>query len=322
MLVAPAPLPTMMSMRKSSIARYSISSAERAIRCTSSMKSTSPGREARQERRQVARVLDRRTAGHPQRPAALVRDDHRERRLAEPGRAGQQDVVGGALLDARRVQQQLELPAHLLLTDELGEGCRPQRALDREFGLVDGLVGVAESSTGVLLPRRARAWRASGAAGRGRRRARPGVALSTAARTASAAARSLQPSPMSACVTCAATPGAASAPERTAERGAATLPASWTTMSFAVFGPMPETRRNGASSSAPTASAIWATLSAASTPSADFGPDAGHAEQLGEDDQLIAGLEAEQRQRVLADDEVRVQVHLVADVRGVRRRAG
>ena len=43
-------------------------------------------------------------------------------------------------------------------------------------------------------------------------------------------------------------------------------------MSFAVFGPMPETRRNGASSSAATASAICATLSAASTPSADFGP--------------------------------------------------
>ncbi len=43
MEVAPAPLPTMMSMRKSSIARYSISSALRAIRWISSMNSTSPG---------------------------------------------------------------------------------------------------------------------------------------------------------------------------------------------------------------------------------------------------------------------------------------
>ncbi len=40
---APAPLPTMMSMRKSSIARYSISSALRAMRWISSMNSTSPG---------------------------------------------------------------------------------------------------------------------------------------------------------------------------------------------------------------------------------------------------------------------------------------
>ena len=43
-------------------------------------------------------------------------------------------------------------------------------------------------------------------------------------------------------------------------------------MSFAVFGPMPDTRRNGASSSAATASAIWSTDNAESTPSADFGP--------------------------------------------------
>ena len=43
-------------------------------------------------------------------------------------------------------------------------------------------------------------------------------------------------------------------------------------MSLAVFGPMPETRRNGASSSADTASAICGTVSVERTPSADFGP--------------------------------------------------
>jgi hypothetical protein len=50
------------------------------------------------------------------------------------------------------------------------------------------------------------------------------------------------------------------------------LAASWTTMSFAVFGPIPETRRNGASSSFATASAICATLRADRTPRADLGP--------------------------------------------------
>ena len=64
MLVAPAPLPTMMSMRKSSIARYSISSAERAMRCTSSMKSTSPGVRLDSSAARSPGVLDRRTAGH------------------------------------------------------------------------------------------------------------------------------------------------------------------------------------------------------------------------------------------------------------------
>ena len=96
MLVAPAPLPTMMSMRKSSIARYSISSAERAMRWISSMKRTSPGvrvdsSAARSPACWIAGPLDMRSGR-----LALVRDDHRERRLAEPGRAGEQDVVGRA----------------------------------------------------------------------------------------------------------------------------------------------------------------------------------------------------------------------------------
>ena len=110
------------------------------------MNSTSPGREARQQRGEVAGVLDRRAARQPQRPAALVRDDHRERRLAEARRAGEQDVVGRALLDARGVEQQLQLAAHLLLADELRERGRPQRALDRELGLVEP--GSSASSAG------------------------------------------------------------------------------------------------------------------------------------------------------------------------------
>ena len=40
-------------------------------------------------------MLDRRAAGDPQRRAHLGGDDHGQRGLAEPGRPGQQDVVGG-----------------------------------------------------------------------------------------------------------------------------------------------------------------------------------------------------------------------------------
>ncbi len=50
------------------------------------------------------------------------------------------------------------------------------------------------------------------------------------------------------------------------------LPANDTTMSFAVFGPIPETRRNAPSSSRATACASSAGLIAASTPIALFGP--------------------------------------------------
>jgi len=79
------------------------------------------GNETRQERREIAGVLDRGTARHPQGPLALVGDDHGERRLAQSRRPGQQDVIGRALLDAGGIEEQLELAAHLLLPDELGQ---------------------------------------------------------------------------------------------------------------------------------------------------------------------------------------------------------
>ena len=89
-------------------------------------------------------------------------------------------------------------------------------------------------------------------------------------------------------------------------------------MSFAVFGPMPETRRNGASSSAATASAIWPTVSVDEHAERGLRPDPRDAEQLREDLQLVARLEAEQRQGVLAHDETRVQRQRLADVRRAR----
>ena len=167
------------------------------------------GREARQQRGEVAGVLDRRTAREPQRPAALVRDDHRERRLAESGRTGQQDVVGGPLLDARGVEQQLQLAAHLLLADELRERGRAQRALDRELGLVDGLRRRrAASSTDGLLPRGAERGERAGAAAPAPTRDRRPAHRRRRTRRASIATRSDQPSPTSACTTCAETAAA------------------------------------------------------------------------------------------------------------------
>ena len=148
MLVAPAPLPTMMSMRKSSIARYSISSARPRHPVDLVDEQHLAGHQARQQGGQIAGVLDGGAARHAQRPVALVGDDHRERRLAESRRTGEQDVVGRAVLHRGRVEQQLQLPAHLHLADELRERARSQRTLERELGLRLG--GRGDETLGVV----------------------------------------------------------------------------------------------------------------------------------------------------------------------------
>ncbi len=98
-----------------------------------------------QHGREIARVLDGGAAREPQGAAALLRHDHGERRLAEPGRAGEQDVVGRAVLHGRGREQQLQLAAHLDLADELGERSGAERALEGELGvgLGDGAGRVA-----------------------------------------------------------------------------------------------------------------------------------------------------------------------------------
>jgi hypothetical protein len=91
------------------------------------------GHQRRQDRGEVAGVLDRRTARHAQGATGLVRHDHRERGLPEPGRTGHQDVVGRAVLHRCGLEEQVELPADLALPDELGERLRAERAFEREF---------------------------------------------------------------------------------------------------------------------------------------------------------------------------------------------
>ena len=74
-----------------------------------------------QDRGEVAGVLDRRAAGDPQRDAELVGHDHRERRLAEARRAGEQHVVGWAVAASGRLEDEAELSAYALLADALAQ---------------------------------------------------------------------------------------------------------------------------------------------------------------------------------------------------------
>ncbi len=78
---------------------------------------------------EVAGVLDRRAGGDPQRHAQLGRDDHRQRGLAQPGRAGQQQVLGGDAARGGGLQHQPELLAHHRLPDEVRQPPGPQRRL-------------------------------------------------------------------------------------------------------------------------------------------------------------------------------------------------
>ena len=75
--------------------------------------------EVGQHRRQVAGALQRRAGRHPQRRAQLGGDDHRQRRLAQPGRAGQQDVIRCAAAVFGTLEDQLQLFTHPRLADEL-----------------------------------------------------------------------------------------------------------------------------------------------------------------------------------------------------------
>jgi hypothetical protein len=108
--------------------------------------------EAGEDGREVTGVGDRRTAGDPERRGHLVGDDHRQRGLAEPGRAGEQDVVGRPAAAASGLEHQPELLADPPLADHLVQGARAQSRLDgplvtfglgrREGGEVGLLVGL------------------------------------------------------------------------------------------------------------------------------------------------------------------------------------
>ena len=73
-----------------------------------------------QDRREVAAPLDRRAAGQLDLHAQLVRDDVGERRLAEAGRAVQQDVVERLPAHLGGGDKDGEVFLHLLLPDVIG----------------------------------------------------------------------------------------------------------------------------------------------------------------------------------------------------------
>ena len=105
--VAPGPLPTMTSTRKSSMAMYSSSSAARGQTVDLVDEQHLPGIQGAEDRGQVARMLDGGAGGHPDRHRKLVGHDHGQRGLAQTRRTGQQDVVRRDLAFAGGVQEQL-----------------------------------------------------------------------------------------------------------------------------------------------------------------------------------------------------------------------
>ena len=70
--------------------------------------------------------------------AELAADDLRERGLAEPGRAREQDVVERLAARLRRVERDRELLLDALLADEVGERLRAERALELLLAAVVG----------------------------------------------------------------------------------------------------------------------------------------------------------------------------------------
>jgi hypothetical protein len=82
--------------------------------------------EARQDRGEVALALDRRPRNRADADAELVADDERERRLAEPRRACEQNVIERLAPRLRRVERDRELLLDALLSDEVVERARPK----------------------------------------------------------------------------------------------------------------------------------------------------------------------------------------------------
>ncbi len=86
--------------------------------------------EAGEDRGHVALPLERGAGDRADADAELLADDLRERRLAEPGRADEQDVVERLAAGLRGGERDRELLLDALLADELVELARAERALE------------------------------------------------------------------------------------------------------------------------------------------------------------------------------------------------
>ncbi len=88
-----------------------------------------PRLERREDRGDVL-LLERRPRDRAETDAELFAHDLRERRLAEPGRPGEQHVVERLLPLLGGVERDPQLLLDALLPDELLEPARPERPLD------------------------------------------------------------------------------------------------------------------------------------------------------------------------------------------------
>ena len=89
-----------------------------------------------EDRGQVAGPLDGRARGVFDVDAQLARDDRGQGRLAQAGRAVQEDVVGGLSPAPGRLEQDRQVRLDLALADVFVERARPEGALDDEVAVV------------------------------------------------------------------------------------------------------------------------------------------------------------------------------------------
>ena len=85
---------------------------------------------------EVTGALERGPARDAKAHSHLRRDDPRQRGLAQPGRAREEEMVNGLAAPARRGEKDLEVLLESRLTDEFVEPARPQRDFLR---LLDGI---------------------------------------------------------------------------------------------------------------------------------------------------------------------------------------
>ena len=88
------------------------------------------GLEVGQQSRQIPRLLDRRTGGHADIHAHLVRDNTRKRGLSESGRAVEQNMIEAFTALFRSLDIDLHVLLDLILTDVLVKHLRAQGILD------------------------------------------------------------------------------------------------------------------------------------------------------------------------------------------------
>src|SRR3954447_14645992 len=233
---------------------------------------------------EVAGPFDRRPGGDPQRCPDLGGKDHRQRRLAEPGRTRQQDVVRRPAALLCRCQDEPELLTHPLLTHELRESLRSQRRLDHRvvaFGIRGHELCLARlrHDFSVVAHARLSLWRLarSSAATPG---ASPTASAASAsgptAASASSTSRAPQPRPVSAARSCSRhTPTPVGGPptgNRPAPMGAPSRSLSSSTRRCAPLRPTPGTSVRAPRSSVATAARTASGECTASTACASFGP--------------------------------------------------